>query len=144
MLSLFICRLISFYIFVSYLAEQYESKYSIPTQSTAFLFSLINNENLEPFKMKIRSDMIHQAATKDSENGPIFGVTDLFIASSNSYSHNTGLGQSYELPTGFSQGTLRTRTLLSGYEYFTPDTLEVFCFKRMFFFFSILFRFVTI
>ena len=91
-----------------------------PTRK-AFIFSISNKEELDPFVSEVeRPD---RAIARGSLYGPSFG-DDIYIASkasSNSYSY-AGLGVYYPPPAAVQD----KYTILAGTEYFSPDEVEVF------------------
>lgn len=94
--------------------------------SKAFIFSLRNHGNLEPFQSKPYQN-IGQAICAIPGKGPSFG-NDIRIsdfAGKNSDS-SSSLGYTYKPPSGYSNGENKTKSLLAGSATFTPDELEVF------------------
>lgn len=90
-----------------------------------FLFSLINNEDVQPTKFEVRKRMF--AVAHHPDHGPIFGAgADLSISSDcnrndESYSN---LGHSFEAPDGASS------SLLMGDYSFSVQDYEVFTIAR--------------
>ena len=87
----------------------------------AFIFSISNKEELDPFVSEVRRP--GRAIGRWSGSGPWFGY-DIYIANnanSNSYS-NAGLGRFYPAPAAVQNPD----TILAGTEYFSPDEVEVF------------------
>ena len=87
----------------------------------AFIFSISNKEDLDPFVSEVRSP--HQAIYRGRWSGPRFGG-DIIIANnanSNSYSRAV-LVWSYPAPAAVQDPD----TILAGTEYFSPDEVEVF------------------
>ena len=87
----------------------------------AFIFSISNKEELDPFVSEVRSP--DTAIYRWSGSGPVFG-SDIYIvnnANSSSYSE-AGLGLSYPVPAAVQD----RYTILAGTEYFLPDEVEVF------------------
>ena len=87
----------------------------------AFIFSISNKEELDPFVSEVRSP--GDAIYRWSAYGPVFG-NDIIIANnansgSNSYA---GLGRFYPAPAAVQD----RYTILAGTEYFSPDEVEVF------------------
>ena len=94
----------------------------------AFLFSLKNKDNLEPFKAAVYRNS-HRALYHYSGYGPTFGRGhDIRI--SNNANSNTGsyinFGFTYQPPPGYAVGTTKTKALFAGTNYFTPSEVEVF------------------
>ena len=94
----------------------------------AFLFSVKNHDN-HSYKLPIYSGRLDYAIFTHSSYGPTFGRgLDLHIAdkcntNTNSYSH---LGNTYELPAGYTYGTTEAQSLLAGSYPFEVDEYEVF------------------
>ena len=87
----------------------------------AFIFSISNKEELDPFVSEVRRP--DTAIDRESGYGPVFGW-DIYIANnanSSSYSR-AGLVWSYPAPAAV-QNPL---TILAGTWYFSPDEVEVF------------------
>ena len=95
----------------------------------SFMFSLRNNDNLEPFKTPLKDENDKNAIRREKENGPIFGVGhDLNIAhdaGSNSLSL-ANFGASYQSPTGYTYGQPNAQFLLAGSFKFRLSEIEVF------------------
>ena len=94
----------------------------------AFLFSLKNKDNLEPFIAAVYQKS-HNALNHNSAYGPTFGYGhDLCIsnnANSNTNSH-TYFGATYHSPPGYTPDAANTKALLAGTYYFAPSEVEVF------------------
>ena len=93
----------------------------------AFLFSLKNKDNLKPFKAAVYRNS-QTALYHDSGYGPTFGGHDLYISNNanlNTVSY-TKLGNTYQLPPGYTSDAANTKALLAGTYYFTPSEIEVF------------------
>ena len=93
------------------------------------MFSLRNNDNLEPFKAPLRDQNDKNAIRREKGNGPIFGAGhDLNIAhdaGSNSLSL-ANFGASYQSPTGYTYGQPNAQFLLAGSFKFRLSEIEVF------------------
>ena len=104
-------------------------RYNTATSVNSFVFSLKNNDNLEPFKASMYSTRNNLAIYNRFVNGPTFGyghhfyISDNANSTSNSY---TNLGHTYKLPAGYTPGTAISRALLAGFYRFTPSEVEVF------------------
>ena len=87
----------------------------------AFIFSLSNKEELDPFVSKVRRP--DKAIDRFSGFGPCFG-DDMFIANNaNSNSHSYArFGEDYPAPAAVQD----KYTILTGTLYFSPDEVEVF------------------
>ena len=100
-----------------------ESSGGWSTTSEAFIFSLNNNEGLEPFVSKVKKKYSKWAIYGASNFGPHFGE-DVFIrdnADSNSNSR-VSLGNVYSVPPAVK----KQYTVLAGNRYVSPDEVEVF------------------
>ena len=87
----------------------------------AFVFSISNKEELDPFVSKVRRP--DEAIYRWSGFGPVFGY-DIYIdnnANSNSFSY-ASLVWAYPAPAAVPD----PKTILAGTEYFSPDEVEVF------------------
>ena len=87
----------------------------------AFIFSISNKEELDPFVSEVRRP--DRAIYRVSGFGPVFGW-DIHIAdnaNSNSISY-ARLGVFYPAPAAVQD----PYTILAGTEYFSPDEVEVF------------------
>ena len=87
----------------------------------AFIFSISNKEELDPFVSEVRWP--ERAIYRWSGFGPLFGY-DIYIANnanSNSDSY-ARLDWSYPAPAAVQD----KYTILAGTEYFSPDEVEVF------------------
>ena len=88
----------------------------------AFIFSISNKEELDPFVSEVRRPG-YRAIYRVSGYGPAFGG-DIYInndANNNSYSY-AGLVRYYPAPAAVQD----RYTILAGTEYFSPDEVEVF------------------
>ena len=87
----------------------------------AFIFSISNKEELDPFVSEVRSP--EEAIYRWSGYGPAFG-SDIIIkndANSNSFSY-ARLGWAYPAPAAVQD----PGTILAGTFWFSPDEVEVF------------------
>ena len=87
----------------------------------AFIFSISNKEELDPFVSEVRRP--DKAIYRGSWYGPLFG-DDIYIANnanSNSYSL-ASLDLAYPAPAAVQD----PKTILAGTELFSPDEVEVF------------------
>ena len=87
----------------------------------AFIFSISNKEELDPFVSEVRRP--DRAIYRSSGSGPAFGL-DIIIANnvnSNSRSY-AGLGSYYPAPAAVQDPD----TILAGTFRFSPDEVEVF------------------
>ena len=87
----------------------------------AFIFSISNKEELDPFVSEVRRP--GGAIDRWSRYGPAFGY-DIYIANnanSNSYSY-AHLGLYYPAPAAVQN----PKTILAGTLHFSPDEVEVF------------------
>ncbi|XP_028392236.1 E3 ubiquitin-protein ligase TRIM33-like [Dendronephthya gigantea] len=98
--------------------------------NSSYLFSLVNKENIRPFKCLIKVGQNDKAISCQRDLSAIFGSRDcdLFISSNantNQYSFSV-LGNTYQPPPGFEPGAPQTNILLAGSLKFTPSEIEVF------------------
>ena len=98
----------------------------------SFIFSLLNKDNLPPFKSDLREGKT--SIFQSSRHGAIFGsgtsrngrdisISDNANCNSTSFSD---FGCSYTLPEGYVAGSNEARFLLAGSFNFTPTEVEVF------------------
>ena len=92
----------------------------------SFIFSLRNNDDLQPFKAPMKYENYGTAIFRNNGFGPTFGW-DLHIAdhagsNTNSYTH---FGYNYQPPTGYTFGHSNTASLLAGSYHFIPSEIEV-------------------
>ena len=87
----------------------------------AFIFSISNKEELDPFVSEVRRT--YGAIYRWSGYGPGFGF-DIYIANNaNSNSNSVArLGSYYPVPAAVQD----PNTILAGTKYFSPDEVEVF------------------
>ena len=98
-----------------------ESSGSFGFTSKAFIFSISNKEELDPFVSEVRRP--NRAIYKASWSGPMFGE-DIGIgnnANSNGYAF-AHLGEYYPAPSAVQD----KYTILAGTYRFSPDEVEVF------------------
>ena len=91
--------------------------------SKAFIFSLHNNENLAPFRSRVRRR--RRAIRRYTWYGPTFGTEDLFInriRDTEREASNTNFGVDYIVP----ENVTNCKTILAGVYSFHPDEVEVF------------------
>ena len=103
-----------------------DTKDSSSKSTKSFIFSLVNHDNLPPFKAKVKySD---SAIYGISCCGPTFGRgNDIIIYNAVNNKHSyTNFGGSYHLPQGYTYQSTSARNLLAGTYGFTPDEVEVF------------------
>ncbi|XP_073250321.1 uncharacterized protein [Porites lutea] len=109
------------YVFGGYTDIPWESSGDWGFTRKAFIFSINNKEELDPFVSEVRRP--DRAIYRWSRYGPVFGY-DIFIANnanSNSRSY-TVLGRYYPAPAAVQD----PNTILAGTLYFSPDEVEVF------------------
>ena len=87
----------------------------------AFIFSISNKEELDPFASEVRSP--DYAIYRRSWSGPSFGY-DIYIDNNanSSSSSRAGLGFDYPVPAAVQD----KYTILAGTRRFSPDEVEVF------------------
>ena len=94
----------------------------------SFMFSLLNNDGLAPFKSPLKDDNDTRAIARDNRFGPTFGGgRDLYIhdnagLNTDSFTH---FGYTYDLPPGYIRSKTNTLSLLAGNQSFSPSELEV-------------------
>jgi hypothetical protein len=97
----------------------------------SFLFSFANRDDLAPFKMPIYQNQAN-AMYNNKGYGPTFGSGhDLHVANNANVgaSSYTNLGNTYELPPGYSYNTAKAKDLLAGTYKYTPTDVEVYYFE---------------
>ena len=113
--------LIIFILFILRTFGFSESSGSSGATSEAFIFSLNNNEGLEPFVSKVKKEYSGTAIYRSSYYGPHFG-SGVYIDDSNRNSR-ARLGYRYSVPPAVQDSD----TVLAGaFKYFSPDEVEVF------------------
>ena len=87
----------------------------------AFIFSISNKEELDPFVSEVRRT--YGAIYRESWSGPAFGSDIIIVNYANSNSDSlAGLGWYYPAPAAVQN----RYTILAGTYYFSPDEVEVF------------------
>ena len=88
----------------------------------AFIFSISNKEELDPFVSEVRRP--GDAIYRWSGSGPGFDISNIYIANNaNSNGHSYArLGRSYPAPAAVQNPD----TILAGTYWFSPDEVEVF------------------
>ena len=87
----------------------------------AFIFSISNKEELDPFVSEVRRP--DGAIYRIPLYGPMFGDDISIVNNANSNSRSyAGLGSYYPAPAAVQD----KYTILAGTEYFSPDEVEVF------------------
>ena len=87
----------------------------------AFIFSISNKEELDPFVSEVRRP--DWAINRWSDYGPRFGYGIYIANNANSNSNSFArLGGYYAAPAAVQ----KRRTILAGTKYFSPDEVEVF------------------
>ena len=101
-----------------------ESSGGFSATSEAFIFSLNNNERLEPFVSKVKKEYSGSAIYRVSHFGPVFGNYVYIVDNADSNSNSRArLGYPYSVPPAVQN----ERTVLAGIsEYLSPDEVEVF------------------
>ena len=99
----------------------------------SFLFSLRNNEDLQPFKASLKDENSSKAIYCSPENGPSFGLQDLNIQIHAGLKENSYLtfGTTFQLPNGYSSDRAKVGSLLAGSHHFKPKEIEVLYMKEM-------------
>ena len=95
----------------------------------SFIFSLRNNDNLEPFKAPLKNPDDKQAIRIEKLKGPIFGRGHDLEIGNDAGSSNTAsfanFGSSYQSPRGYNFNQNNTPSLLAGSFRFRPSEVEV-------------------
>ena len=95
----------------------------------SFIFSLRNNDNLEPFYAPLRDQKDTGAIRIESMKGPIFGRGHDLEIGNDAVSSNTAsvanFGDSYQSPPGYTFGQSNTQSLLAGSFRFRSSEVEV-------------------
>ena len=87
----------------------------------AFIFSISNKEELDPFVSEVRRT--YRAIYGWSEYGPWFGLEIVIVNNANRNSRSYAvLGAYYPAPAAVQN----PKTILAGTENFSPDEVEVF------------------
>ena len=87
----------------------------------AFIFSISNKEELDPFVSEVERSKT--AIFRSSPYGPLFGLDIIIVNNANSKSRSlASLGWFYPAPAAVQD----RYTILAGTEYFSPDEVEVF------------------
>ena len=92
------------------------------------MFSFFNNDNLAPFKSPLKDGMDEKAIFRRNDGGPIFGGGyDMRVPhDAHLYNSYAKLGSAYQLPPGYTYGSLDAQSLLAGSLLFSPSEVEVF------------------
>ena len=86
----------------------------------SFLFSLLNHDDLPPFRALLTDDR-RPVIYRDVKYGPSFGE-DLRIGNIKSL---TNFGDCFQTPSGYAFQESATQSLLAGSLYFEPVEIEV-------------------
>ena len=113
--------LIIFILFILRTFGFSESSGGYGATSEAFIFSLNNNEGLEPFVSKVKKEYSGTAIYRSSYYGPHFG-SSVYIDDSNRNSR-ARLGYRYSVPPAVQDSDI---VLAGAFKYFSPDEVEVF------------------
>ena len=119
---MFIIIIIIFILFILRTFGFSESSGGHGATSEAFIFSLNNNEGLEPFVSKVKKKYSQYAIYRSSSIGP--SIAGVYIDdNADSYSNSRArFGYRYSIPSAVQDG----RTVLAGTLHFSPDEVEVF------------------
>ena len=114
------------YIFGGYNAATWDSSFTYKADPNAFIFSLINPRK-QPLLIPIKTMHIQEAIFCRSDNGPIFGNSDIAILDNSNFNCDSfsDLGRNYDFPL-FSRGTNEARSFLAGSYNFKICEIEVF------------------
>ena len=100
-----------------------ESSGGLTATSEAFIFSLNNNEGLEPFVSKMKKEYSGTAIYRTSDHGPHFAYYVYVANNANSKGKSKArLTNRYSVPPAVKNRD----TVLAGTTYFSPDEVEVF------------------
>ena len=89
--------------------------------SKAFIFSISNKEELDPFVSETTKP--HWAIYRESEFGPVFGFDIYIVKNPNSSGYSIArFAYYYRAPAAVQN----PKTVLAGTERFSPDEVEVF------------------
>ena len=100
-----------------------ESSGGLTATSEAFIFSLNNNEGLEPFVSKMKIGYSGKAIYRGSYYGPHFAYYVYVANNANSKGTSKAcLTNRYSVPPAVKN----RNTVLAGTTYFSPDEVEVF------------------
>jgi hypothetical protein len=95
----------------------------------SFMFSLRNNDNIEPFNAPLRDQNDGNAIRIERLKGPIFGGGHDLEIGNDSVSSNTAsfanFGYSYQIPPGYTFKQKKAQSLLAGSFRFRPSQVEV-------------------
>ena len=91
----------------------------------SFIFSLRNNDNLEPFYAPLRDPKDPGAIRIESKNGPIFGSGHDLGIGNDAVSSVANFGSSYQSPPGYTYNKKNSQSLLAGSFRFRPSEVEV-------------------
>ena len=114
------------YVFGGYTSAAWNQQYSYNSDSSAFIFSLVNKENT-PLKMDIKPNNHGEAMYSHSSYGPTFGGHDFQISDSSNNNENSfsNLGHSYKFDK-FTHGSNEAKNFLAGSYNFQVAEIEVF------------------
>ena len=122
----FVFIIIIIIIFILFILRTFgfsESSGGYGATSEAFIFSLNNNEGLEPFVSKVKKEYSGSAIYRVSHFGPMFGNYVYIVDNADSNSNSRArLGIDYSVPPAVQD----KYTVLAGTERFFPDEVEVF------------------
>ena len=91
----------------------------------SFLFSLRNNDNLPPFKSSLYNENAKDAIRRRKSYGPTFGSQpDLSILPPKNGQSEAHLGKNYQLPSGYTYGNPKAKSLIAGSTKFRPAEVE--------------------
>ena len=89
--------------------------------SKAFIFSISNKEELDPFVSETTKP--HWAIYRESEFGPVFGFDIYIVKNPNTSGYSIArFAYYYHAPAAVQN----PKTILAGTEHFSPDEMEVF------------------
>jgi len=116
----------SSFIFGGFTVAMWDSSSRCRKDRNSFIFSLTNNDDNKPLKMKIYPDQHQRAIACGSELGPTFGQDIIIGINGNTTRENySNLGHTYSHPQ-YAQGTNEARIFLTGSQEFQLDEIEVY------------------
>ncbi|CAB4027190.1 Hypothetical predicted protein [Paramuricea clavata] len=118
------------YVFGGYSDISWEGIMYVQKQSSsAFLFSLRNKDDLEPFKSLIAPGYELWAVYQSPYTGPAFGQDgiELYVSDNAQFSTcEANFGQVFKPPPGYKFNRKTTKVLLGGKEKFLPSEIETY------------------
>jgi len=130
--TLVVCKATNGYVFGGYANAEWDGAGNYKQDQSAFIFSLSDGKGRKPMKLKQhgRSGFTYGIYC-NSAYGPTWGGGhDLYINLDSPTSSYSNLGHSYDIPSGYSQGSNSSGTFLVGsYSGWTVSDMIVFSVK---------------